>query len=109
MVFMEPLVLKLTCFPVSGICNLSLPPLPFVIHAYIHVFHRHYVEVVGSYIPLEEEVLDFVKQIRDEYDSWLNQAGVEDKLSAVTVSLQGTLADTLKEVRMCWTSPEMLH
>ena len=107
MVFMEPLVLKLTCFPVSGICNLSLPPLPFIIHAHIHVFHRHYVEVVGSYISLEEKFLNFVTQIRAEYDPWLNQAGVEDKLSAV--SLQGTLADTLKEVRRCWTSPEMLH
>ena len=107
MVFMEPLVLKLTCFLVSGICNLSLPPPPFITHAHIHVFHRHYVEVVGSHIPLEEEVLNFVTQIRAEYDSWLKQAGVEAKLSAV--SLQGTLADTLKEVRMCWTSPEMLH
>ena len=102
-------MLKLTCFPVSGICNISLPPLPFITHAHIHVFHRHYVEVVGSYIPLEEKFLNFVTQIRAEYGPWLNQAGVEDKLSAVTVSLQGTLEDTLTEVRMYWTSPEILH
>ena len=35
MVFMVPLVLKLTCFPVSGICNLSLPHPPFITHAHI--------------------------------------------------------------------------
>ena len=73
----------------------------------MHTFHRHYVEVVGSYIPLEPEFLNFVTQIRAEYDPWLRQTGVQNKLSAVSV--QGTLSETLQEVRMCWTSPEMLH
>ena len=81
------------------------PPLSFITH--VHTSHRHYVEVVGSYIPLEEEFLTFITTIRAEYDPWLKQADVEDKLSAV--SLQGTLADTLTEVRMYWTSPEILH
>ena len=81
------------------------PPLSFITH--VHTSHRHYVEVTVSYIPLEEKFLTFITTIRAEYDPWLKQADVEDKLSAV--SLQGTLADTLTEVRMYWTSPEILH
>ena len=52
-----------------------------------------------SYIPLEPEFLNFIITMRAEYDHWLKQAGVKDKFSAV--SLQGTLAGTLQEVRMC--------
>ena len=50
-----------------------------------------------SYIPLELEFLNFVTQIRAEYDPWLKQTEGQNKLSLV--SLQGTLAETLQEVR----------
>ena len=63
-----------------------------------HITHRHYIEVVVSYIPLELEFLNFVTQIRAEYDPWLKQAGGQNKLSSV--SLQGTLSETLQEVRV---------
>ena len=89
-------MLKHTCFAVSGISNV---PSPSTFHyTYTHTY-RHYVEVVVSYIPLELEFSNFVAQIRAEYDSWLNQAGAQSKLSAV--SLQGTLSETLEEVHMC--------
>ena len=51
-----------------------------------------------SYIALEMEFLTFITQIRAVYDSWLKQVG-QTKL--VSVSLSGTLADTLQEVGMC--------
>lgn len=50
-----------------------------------------------SYIPLELEFLNFVTQIRAEYDPWLKQTEGQNKLSSV--SLQGTLSETLQEVR----------
>ena len=51
-----------------------------------------------SYIALEMEFLTFITQIRAVYDSWLKQVG-QTKL--VSVSLSGTLADTLQEVGIC--------
>ena len=80
---------------VSGISNV---PFPSTFH-YTYTHPRHYVEVIVSYIQLELEFFNFITQIRAEYDPWLKQAGAQNKFSAV--SLQGTLSDTLQEVRMC--------
>ena len=88
-------MLKHTCFAVSGISNV---PFPSTFH-YTYTHPRHYVQVVVSYIPLEQEFLTFVTQIRAEYDPWLKQAGAQNKFLAV--SSQGTLSETLQEVRMC--------
>ena len=86
-------MLKHTYFAVSGHSSVPFPSTFY----YTYTHPRHYVEVVVSYIPLELEFLNFITQIRAEYDPWLKRDDVQ-KFSAV--SLQRTLSGTLEEVRM---------
>ncbi len=66
------------------------------------VFPRsNYIKTVEVYIPLEAELLNFITDLRAVYDSWLKLAGSTHKLSKVSV--EGTLAATLQEVRTLYT------